>query len=70
MLTVEEARKKLGISRAAVYDAMNAGKLRYVERYGKRLLDERSVAAYRPRRYPNSEPVPTATTPADRAQSS
>jgi excisionase family DNA binding protein len=49
MLTVQEACAKLGISRAALYYAMAAGKLKYTERYGKRLLDERSVAAYRPR---------------------
>ena len=51
MLTVNEAKAKLGISRAALYSAMAAGKLKYVEKYGKRLLDERSVAAYTPRTY-------------------
>lgn len=51
MLTVNEAKDKLGISRAAVYYAMSAGKLKYVEKYGKRLLDERSVAGYSPRTY-------------------
>ena len=51
MYTVQEAMEKLQISRAALYEAMNAGKLKYVEKYGKRLLDERSVAAYSPRSY-------------------
>ena len=51
MLTVNEAKEKLGISRAALYYAMSAGKLKYVEKYGKRLLDERSVAGYSPRTY-------------------
>ena len=51
MLTVQEAAKRLGISRAAMYYAMASGKLKYVEKYGKRLLSEQSVAAYRPRVY-------------------
>jgi hypothetical protein len=53
MLTINEAKAKLGISQAAFYYAMAAGKLKYVEKYGKRLLDERSVAAYNPHQYPN-----------------
>lgn len=51
MYTVQEAMAKLGISRAALYEAMNAGKIKYAEKYGKRLLDERSVAGYSPRAY-------------------
>ena len=61
MLTINEAKKKLGISRAAVYYAMAAGKLKYVEKYGRRLLDERSVAGYSPRAYPRQR---TQATPA------
>jgi predicted site-specific integrase-resolvase len=53
MLRVQEAMKKLGISRTALYDAMAAGKLKYVVQYGKRLFDERSLAEYVPRSYPN-----------------
>jgi len=60
MLTVQEAAKKIGISRAALYDAMAAGKLKYTIKYGKRLLDERSVAAYVPRNYRNSTTQETA----------
>jgi predicted site-specific integrase-resolvase len=51
LLTVQETMKRLGISRAAVYAAMEAGKLKYVERYGKRLLYEKSVNDYKPRPY-------------------
>jgi excisionase family DNA binding protein len=51
MLTVQEAAKKLGISRTALYYAMAAGKLKYVEKYGKRLLSEKAIAAYTPRPY-------------------
>jgi excisionase family DNA binding protein len=65
MLTVQEACEKLGISRAALYYAMAAGKLKYTEKYGKRLLDERSVAAYKPRNYAGhlSPIVPEANHP-------
>ena len=51
MMTVKEAAERLGVSRAAIYEAMAAGKLKYVEKYGKRLLYEKSVAVYSPRAY-------------------
>lgn len=51
LLTVQEAMGRLGVSRAAIYYAMAEGRLRYVERYGKRLLTERAIAAYNPRAY-------------------
>ncbi len=51
LLTVQEAMKRLGVSRAALYYAMADGRLKYVERYGKRLLPEKEVDAYSPRDY-------------------
>jgi len=51
LLTVQEAMQKLGISRAALYDAMAAGKLKYTMKYGKRLFREKDLAAYTPRPY-------------------
>lgn len=51
LLTVQETTERLGITRAAIYAAMAEGRLKYVERYGKRLVDERSLASYIPRAY-------------------
>jgi len=51
LLTVQETTARLGITRAALYAAMAQGRVRYVERYGKRLIDERSLASYTPRAY-------------------
>ena len=51
LLTVQETTARLGITRAALYAAMSEGRLNYVEQYGKRLVDERVVASYKPRAY-------------------
>lgn len=51
LLTVQETTARLGITRAALYAAMAEGRLKYVERYGKRLVDERTLASYTPRAY-------------------
>lgn len=51
LLTVQEATVRLGITRAALYAAMADGRLKYVEKYGKRLIDERALASYKPRAY-------------------
>ena len=51
LLTVQETTARLGITRAALYAAMAAGRLSYVERYGKRLVDERALTSYSPRAY-------------------
>ncbi len=45
--TVQEATARLGITRAALYAAMADGRLKYVEKYGKRLIDERALKAIR-----------------------
>jgi excisionase family DNA binding protein len=51
LLTTKEATARLGISRAALYAAMADGRLKYVEKYGKRLIDERALKSYTPRAY-------------------
>ena len=51
LLTVQEATVRLGITRAALYAAMADGRLTYVEKYGKRLIDECALTAYSPRAY-------------------
>jgi excisionase family DNA binding protein len=51
LLTVQEATARLGVSRAALYVAMADGRLKYVEKYGKRLIDERALKSYSPRAY-------------------
>ena len=48
LLTVQEATVRLGITRAALYAAMADGRLTYVEKYGKRLIDECALTAYLP----------------------
>jgi excisionase family DNA binding protein len=58
LLTVQEAADRLRVSRAALYDAMAAGKLKYTQKYGKRLLTERSIAMYVPRKYLEKRPKP------------
>jgi excisionase family DNA binding protein len=51
LLTIQEAMEKLKISRSAIYQAMEAGKLTRHEMYGKPLLDADEVARYRPNNY-------------------
>ncbi len=51
LLTVQESTARLGITRAALYAAMAEGQLKYVEKYGKRLIEERVLTAYTPRAY-------------------
>lgn len=51
LLTVQEAMARTGVTRAAIYAAMAEGRLKYVEKYGKRLVDERALKSYSPRAY-------------------
>lgn len=52
LMNVEEARERLGISRASIYEAINSGKLQTVTVAGKRFLRRSSVEKYQPRNYP------------------
>lgn len=50
-LTIQEAMAKLNITRSALYQALDKGKLTRYEQYGKPLLDADEVARYRPNNY-------------------
>lgn len=45
-LTVSESAERLGISRAAVYQAITNGRLKSEKRYGKVVISEKEVARY------------------------
>ncbi len=47
-LTVSESAERLGISRAAVYQAIAAGRLKSEKRYGKVVISEKEIALYKP----------------------
>ncbi len=51
LLTITEAASALGISRAALYDAIQNGRLAAVTVLGKQVLRRADVAAYEPRSY-------------------
>lgn len=51
LLTTKEAAERLNISVAAVYQAMNEGRLPYVIVLGKRGISESALASYLPRAY-------------------
>jgi len=61
LLTVQEATARLGITRAALYAAMADGRLKYVEKYGKRLINERALTYYSPRAYRGRRALEKAT---------
>lgn len=49
LITVQEAASRLGISAKALYYAITEGKLTRHEQFGRVLLDEKEVSAYKPR---------------------
>ena len=51
LLTITEAANVLGISRAALYDAIQTGRLTAATVLGKQVLRRADVAAYEPRSY-------------------
>lgn len=51
LLTVQQAADRLQIKPAAVYQAMNDGRLPFVEVLGKRGLRPADLDAYKPRAY-------------------
>lgn len=55
-LTIVEAAKRLQISRAAVYHAIDAGKLTAAEIFGRKMLLRAEVEAYQPAGYLDRRP--------------
>lgn len=51
LITIQEAMQRLNISRSAIYQALETGKLTRHEMYGKPLLDAAEIASYRPNNY-------------------
>lgn len=75
-MTITEAVQRLNMTRAAIHNAVNAGKIRSQVVLGRRVLIRSDVEAYRPRSYEGkrdsnqseSTAYNPALTPAERAR--
>jgi excisionase family DNA binding protein len=56
LLTVQEAAKQLGVGDSAIRNAVQRGKLAYVEMYGRKLLRESDLQAYKATARPGRPP--------------
>lgn len=54
-LTVQEAATSLGVSESAIRNATLEGRLPFVRRYGRKLIDKADLAAYEARTRPDGE---------------
>jgi len=55
LLTISDVAKHYGISRVAVYDAINGGKLTAIEVLGQRVVKRTELVKFTPRAYRDRE---------------
>ncbi len=52
LLTVSETARELNVSKTTVYEAMSEGRLTYVYKYGRKLINKTHVDEYKRRTQP------------------